>query len=205
MEHVQLLPILAVNVRPSSELDDHALVHEICSNGSPDCFEVLVERYKHRVFRLMTSVLGPALARDAEDATQEVFLHVHRKLSQFRSESRFSTWLYRVAYHKAIDHRRKLMRGLSEPLPDAGLEQPDRRPEADPMRRSLSTERRRTVTAAMAAVPEPARTVLHLRYWLDASVREIADVLDMNEGTVKSHLFRGRQRLARELNPEGQS
>ena len=199
VEHIEQLPILSRGVALGPDLDDEALVREIRRSGSPDGFRLIVERYQSRVFRLMSSILGPAFAPEAEDATQEVFLAIFNKLNQFRAESRFSTWLYRVAYHKAIDHRRKLQRGRAEPLSDEAVDRPDERAASSPLRRSLSSERRRTVLAALEELAEPVRSALHLHYWLGASVREIAEVLDLKEGTVKSHLFRGRQRLAHRL------
>lgn len=75
--------------------------------GSHRPFEILVERYKDRVHRLLTSILGPGFATEVEDLTQEVFVRVYHKLSGFRRESRFETWLYRLTFRIGIDSKHK--------------------------------------------------------------------------------------------------
>ena len=93
---------------PASEKDaDAALVRRFLDGRDPFVFAELIRNHERPVFRLAASVLGPGHEAAAEDLTQEIFVHVYHKLSGFRFASRFSTWLYRVAYRKAIDEKRK--------------------------------------------------------------------------------------------------
>lgn len=72
-----------------------------------ESFEVLVDRYKDRVFRLAVSIVGPGYAAEAEEVAQEAFLRAYRSLDHFRGESAFGSWLYRITYNLAIDAKRK--------------------------------------------------------------------------------------------------
>ncbi len=87
-------------------MEDLELVYRCCRDDDRDAFKSLVEKYQDRVLRLVASILGPHADLDAEEVTQDVFLRIYRKLDQFRGESQFSSWLYRVAYNAALDHRR---------------------------------------------------------------------------------------------------
>lgn len=158
-------------------------------------FEVLVERHAGRIFRVVLSVLGPGREAEAEDVTQEVFLELHGKLATFRGDSRLSTWLHRLALRRAIDRGRlaRLRRPHlgDETLPEVAAGDPD-----DPERGTIERLRRRRVRSAVAALPEPQRTVVYLRYWADEPVAAIAESLGVAEGTIKAQLFRARRRLA---------
>lgn len=178
---------------------DGALVAEFQRSGSKEIFGMLVERYQGRVLRLVASILGPGFAAEAEDLTQDVFLQVYRKLPRFRGDSKFETWLYRVAYNRGIDRKRR----ARFRLPHLGEEALDGRPAADdPYGDAVGREKRGRVAAAVADLNEPARTVVHLYYWMETPVAEIAEIMGMRPGTVKSHLYRARQRLARRLDKE---
>jgi RNA polymerase sigma-70 factor (ECF subfamily) len=181
--------------------DDRALVEGFLSEGAEDCFERLVDRYKGKVFRLALSVMGPGGAAEAEDITQEVFLQVYRKLSTFRQESRFSTWLYRIAYHRALEHRQKARFRLPHQGEKALAHLTA--PTADPQAISECRQRKRHILEALEDLDEPYRTVIHLHYWMRCSVAEIAEHLGTRPGTVKSYLHRGRTRLATHLQTEG--
>ena len=89
---------------PASEKDsDAALVRRFLDDRYPLAFAELIRHHERPVFRLAASVIGPGHEDAPEDLTQEIFVHVYHKISGFRFASRFSTWLYRVAYRKAID------------------------------------------------------------------------------------------------------
>ena len=171
---------------------------ELATKGSDDAFEALVARYQTRVHRLVSGVLGPRFAADAEDATQEAFLQAYRRMSGFRGESRFETWLYRLAYNRAIDYRSRLIR--IHPVASDKADPPtEPSSHANPYRSTLHNERARTLRRKIAGLSEPQRLAVHLRYWLGCSIDEIAKLTDSNPATVKSHLFRARRRLARML------
>lgn len=184
------------------EDSDEALVRGFLESGSHPDFERIVSRYQDRVFRLVLSVLGPHLAAEAEDVTQDVFVHLYRRVHTFRSESRFGTWLFRVAYNVAAEYRRKARRWV----PHVGQEPLSSLPlvgeHANPATALEAGQRRRTVRRCVEDLDEPCRTVVHLHYWMRYSVSEIASRLGMPPGTVKSHLHRARARLARHLASE---
>jgi len=86
--------------------EDAILVAEFTRSRRVEDFERLVERHQQMVFRVAVSVLGPNSERDAEDVAQDVFLQVFRRIGDFQGRSRFSSWLYRIAYNRALDRRR---------------------------------------------------------------------------------------------------
>lgn len=176
--------------------DDESLVAGYLASREEAQFRALVERYQERVFRLVASVLGPFRDCDAEEATQDVFLRVHEKLGQFRGTAKFGTWLYRVAYSVAVNRSRAAR--LRMPHVDvASL--PALLAVDDPFRDLAANERAAIVAAAVESLPEVYRTVVYLHYWNDAPLDEIAELLGAPIGTVKSYLFRARERLARTL------
>jgi RNA polymerase sigma-70 factor (ECF subfamily) len=158
-------------------------------------FAEVVSANKDRVFRVALSVLGPQAAADAEDVTQEVFVRAHRALTRFRGESRLSTWLYRMAFNLAVDHRRRLVRSGTRVGDEALAGLPAPRPGGDPHGAAEAAERARRIAASMAELSEEQRAALHLHYWMGHTVAEIGALLGMAPGTVKSHLHRGRERL----------
>lgn len=172
----------------------------------PQRFAALVTRYQTRVHRLVAGILGPAYSGEAEDATQEVFLLAYRKLDSFRGEAKVSTWLYRLAYNRAIDYRRRLDRrrddiALSdEPAPSGAAAAAPGRP--SPLGELLRGESGRDLRRQIETLRPKQRTAIHLHYWLGCTVAEIAELMDTKPATVKSHLFRARRLLARALTGE---
>ncbi|MFQ5843692.1 MAG: sigma-70 family RNA polymerase sigma factor [Planctomycetota bacterium] len=173
--------------------DDRLLV-ERTRGGDREAFRLLVERYQRRVFALLYGILRDA--HEVEDVAQEVFLKVYTRIHAFDGQSRFYTWLYRVAVNQAKDHLKKLRRrpavalDESEPPPDTA---------AGPPQRAQVAELRRRVRSAIAGLPERYRTVLALREPEGLAYREIAGVLEVSLGTVESRLHRARAMLKRRL------
>jgi len=179
--------------------DDEAIVAGYRRTRDPDLFRCLVERHQGRVFRLVASVLGPFAGTDAEELTQEVFVRVHERLDSFRGESRFSTWLHRLAYNRAIEQRRRArLRFEHVPCADAEAAAP-----GGPHEAALDSEREREVARLIEGLPDVYRTVLHMHYWMDQSIEEIAGTLDVPAGTVKSYLARARARLRERAKARG--
>lgn len=185
----------------ASRADDASLVRELQRTGDDELFRILVQRHKRRVFRVAVAVLGPGREAEAEDLTQETFLLAFRKLGSFRGDSAFSTWLLRVTRHLAIDRRRRA--DLRRPhvsedelarLPAVGVG-------ANPEETAAASEQRERLLRQLERLPEPGRTAVYLHYWLGSPVAEIAELLELKPETVKSHLYRARQRLASELAP----
>ena len=183
-----------VLLSPDEPMDDAEIVRRYVETRDPDLFTLLVERYSARVHRLIAGVLGPARAHEAEEVAQEVFVTVYRKLPGFRLESRFGTWLYRIAYNRAIDRRRMPRLRLDHVSEDALVDLPGPAA-AEPLAGFEEQEKRETIQACMDQLPELYRSVLHLHYWLDSSTAEMAAMLGVAEGTVKSYLHRARRAL----------
>jgi len=174
-------------------MDDEALVARYLASRDEALFRELVERHQENVFRLVASVLGPFRDADAEEATQDVFLRIHEKLAQFRGAAKFGTWVYRVAYSVAINRSRAAR--LRLPHVDASVLR-DLASIDDPHRTFAERERDAIVAAAVESLPDVYRTVVYLHYWTDAPLDEIAELLSAPVGTIKSYLFRARERLA---------
>lgn len=180
--------------------DDEAVVAAYRRTRDPDLFRLLVERHQERVFRLVASILGPFADLDAEELTQEVFVRVHERLDTFRGEARFSTWLYRLTYNRTIDRRRRA-RLRTEHVPSESLE--ESATSTGPLEAALDRERERVVARLIEGLPELYRSVVHMHYWMDQSIDEIAETLGIPAGTVKSYLSRARQRLREHARVQG--
>jgi RNA polymerase sigma-70 factor (ECF subfamily) len=174
-----------------TDVADEELVTRFLA-GDAGAFTDLVTRHERRVYGLCLRILTNR--EDAADATQDALLMVVRKLDQFRGEAAFTTWLHRVTVNVCYDHlrtaqRRPVLRRIDEdqPEPEAGPPIPDH---ADDV--SLAQD----VTAALALVPEDFRVALVLADVQDLPYEEIARVLDVPVGTVKSRVHRGRIALA---------
>ena len=182
---------------------DAELVREYLESRDLRYFDELVAGYRDRVMRLVLSVLGPELANDAEDVVQETFLRAHDRLESFRGQSLFGSWLYRVAYNRALDHRRMGVR-RDRRVRDRAVDPTARSSEiAAPTARLIDGERDRALHRALTRVPQPYQTALRAYYWLELPLAEIAELLGVAPGTVKSYLHRGRARLSRQLEKEG--
>ncbi|MEW6278540.1 MAG: sigma-70 family RNA polymerase sigma factor [Candidatus Eremiobacterota bacterium] len=176
---------------PDPDLLDRA------GQGDYAAFEALVERHASGVYHLALKMLhNPA---DAEEVLQETFLSAYAHLPEFRRESSFKTWLYRIAANHALTRLRRdrsnLERWLGE---DDGFDLPDTDWSVDPERAAEREELRRRLLQAMDALPAPYRTVFWLRDVEGLTSREVADVLHLELATVKTRLLRARLKL-REL------
>jgi len=192
---------LARLFKRSEGMDDSELIREFLETRDSALFGRLAGRYQARVFRLAVSILGPGFEPEAEEVVQEVFLLVYRHLETFRLDSRFGTWLYRIAYNRAIDARRTARLRLphldEEALSDRAA------PQSDPARLFEEAEHARTVRACVDELPDLYRAVLYLHYWNEAKIPEIGELLGIPEGTVKSYLHRARQALHGSLKKRG--
>ncbi len=184
-------------------MDNGALVRELVRTGDEDLFRLLVQRYSDRVFRLVVSMLGPGNEAEAEDVVQDVFVLVYRKIDTFRHDSDFSTWLFRMTRNRAIDHLRKARMRRHHVGDEALRSMPSRGTSSDPEMAVVAGERRTAVLQHFQRLPCLQRTVVYLYYWTGSGVADIAELLDMNVQTVKSHLHRARRRLALELEADG--
>ena len=160
--------------------------------GDSEAFRQLVEAYQTQVYRLALRMCG---ADGADDVTQDAFVAAWRALPNFRSDCRFSTWLYRLTTNAAIDYlrREKRHRAAGD---IAELELPDDAPTMQELSERAETQSR--VRRALSCLSDEHRQVLLLRYMQELDYGEIAQVLDVSEGTVKSRINRAKLKL-REL------
>ena len=170
------------------------------AKGDVGAFSALVQEHSGLVYRVALRVLG---ARDAQDASQEVWIRVWRNIRNFRGESAFTTWLYRITMNTCLSVRQKESRRderhydgevpfLAEP---AGGD-------ADPETSALNSERRVEIEAALGHIRADHRAALVLRHMEGLSYAEIAEVLDVPDGTAKGWVSRGRAAMLVALSRE---
>ena len=179
-----------------SQADDTALL-EAALGGDQQAFGSLVLRYQDRLFNTMLRVLGST--EDARDVTQNAFVQAFLKLESFRGDSKFYTWLYRIAMNLALSHirRRKAVVSIEHARETSAMEPEDRDPL--PQDRLLGNERVRLVQQALSQLGDQARQILVLREIEDCSYETIAEILELPIGTVRSRLFRARMQLKEQL------
>lgn len=161
-------------------------------DGDHDAFNQVMRNHEDRVFAVCMRVIGNR--EGARDATQETFLTVFRKASQFKGNSALGTWIYRIAVNTCYDQLRKQKRRRTEPMPE----------HHDPADHAAveaieSAALRPEIEHALAAIPADFRTAVVLSDIEGLGLPEIAEILAVPVGTVKSRVFRGRRLLAGEL------
>lgn len=187
---------------PSRELITRA------QQGDGEALSELVLSQQHYVYSIAMSVLKDP--DDAADLTQEAFIRLFRALPQYNGESRFTTWLYRLVVNLGRDELRRRGRQVPLAVPDADQDidpmatvaDDDRW--ADPVRSLESQELRERVRGALDQLEEHYRLVLTLYYFEDLKYNDIAAILELPLNTVKSHIRRGKERLAAILATETQ-
>jgi RNA polymerase sigma-70 factor (ECF subfamily) len=182
------------------EADDLSLVSK-AKTGDPDAFRALVVRYQRKVYAVALGIVkDPDLAWDV---AQEAFVRVHANLGTFEGKSAFSTWLFRIATHLAIDSIRKERASQKEQLDE--VHEADladggegilatslgNDPRANVLRRELAGK----IQDALAGLSEKHRTILVLREVEGLSYEELAERLDIHKGTVMSRLFHARKNM----------
>src|SRR6187455_2286406 len=184
--------------QPAASPDAVETLIQRCLQGDQHAWDLIVKQHWRKVFNVAYKFVGRH--DEAEDLTQDIFLKIFKSLDTFDRRANFQTWLVSVSRNLCIDHYRSVRkeretidRGVDaselspaapEPGPYAALEQRDRV--------SLLRE-------AMAALPETLRTAVLLRDIRELSYQEIAETLQLPEGTVKSRINRGRTELARQI------
>lgn len=175
------------------DCDDPELITEAC-HGSQPAFRRLVECNQDQLFASMMRMLG--CREDAEEAVQEAFVRAFTRIDQFNRESKFSTWLYRIAFNSAIsDARKKRPRvSLDQRFDEIGIEVADMSGEAVDGR-LLRQEQIELVHRALDKLSNDHRAILVLREMDDLAYEEIGGVLAISVGTVRSRLSRARSQL----------
>jgi RNA polymerase sigma-70 factor (ECF subfamily) len=183
--------------------DEDARILRGLRAGIEDAYEDLIARYQQPVYGIAYRLLGnPA---DASDVVQEVFLKVFRGVRSFREHSSLRTWMYRIAVNEAHNHHRWFSRhcrrevamedaaGASAALESAA------HPGRSPFDHAVESENRTLIEEALANINPVFRTAVVLRDIENLSYEEIAEILQVSMGTVKSRILRGREALRREL------
>ncbi len=188
-----------------SERDiDQALVERV-QKGDKSAFELLVVKYHRKIIRLVSRLVRDSA--EVEDVAQEAFIKAYRALPQFRGDSAFYTWLYRIAINTAKNHL--ATQGRRAPTStEADAEEAETFAEAEQLRdintpesMLISKQIAQTVNSAMEALPNELRTAITLREIEGLSYEEIAEAMGCPIGTVRSRIFRAREAIASRLKP----
>jgi RNA polymerase sigma-70 factor (ECF subfamily) len=182
--------------------EDREVVRRVQA-GETEAFEVLVEKYKRKTFRLAYGVLRDQ--EEALDVAQEAFVKAFRSLPKFKGESAFYTWLFRITMNVALDRKRQRTsraRSLgTEDVPPEEWERTAVSTDISPDDEAVSAERRARIGRALESLPEHHRSIIILSDIEGLSYREIAEVLAIPMGTVMSRLHNARKRLREVLGP----
>jgi RNA polymerase sigma-70 factor (ECF subfamily) len=183
---------------------DQALVERV-QRGDKRAFELLVSKYQRKVFRLLSRFIRDSA--EIEDVAQEAFIKAYRALPNFRGESAFYTWLYRIAINTAKNHL-VAQRRRAPTTTETEVEDAENFDDADQLRdvntpESMMQSRQvgEAVNRAIEKLPEDLRTAIVLRELEGLSYEEIAESMNCPIGTVRSRIFRAREAIATELRP----
>ena len=174
------------------ELNDQHYI-KLIIGGDINAFAILVDRYKSLVFTLSLKML--ASREEAEEVSQDVFIKVYKSLSDFKTESKFSTWLYRITYNTCLDRwRTKKRTACLVAVEDFEAQ------EVTTLMNALDTieekERKQMIQKCLDLLPAEDNFLLTLYYFQENSLKEISKIMGINENNVKIKLFRSRRKLA---------
>ena len=170
-------------------LDDKNLIDRIVENNDHRAFEELMKRYQSQIRYSLRQLTGWDEAL-ADDLAQETFIKAYRSLHQFRGDAKFFTWLYRIAYHCYAAYYRS--HKPEQRLDETGIEEGSYNPQHD-------IDVHRDFAMALKNLSPEQRMALHLHMQREFSHQEVADIMVLPLGTVKSHILRGREKLKQQL------
>ena len=171
--------------------NDQYYINKVCA-GNTNAFAFLVEKYKDMVFTL--AIRMTRSREEAEEISQDAFIKAYKSLPKFKGDSKFSTWLYKIAYNLSIDYLKKQKRLIKSDLIDEinegnlGLEQ-------DVLSLIENKERKQIIEKAIYLLPEDDRVIITLFYFEELSLNEISDVVNIKANAVKVKLHRSRKKL----------
>ena len=188
--------------QPGQALDADQLLVERVKQGDKRAFDLLVLKYQHKILAIVSRFIRDSA--EVHDVTQEAFIKAYRALGNFRGDSAFYTWIYRIAINTAKNHL--VSRGRRPPLHDVDLDDAEfysgaeglrdiTNPENELMRDQLEA----VVKKAIKDLPEDLRTAVTLREMEGMSYEEIAEVMRCPVGTVRSRIFRAREAIDKSI------
>ncbi len=166
-------------------------------NGDNSAYRSLVEKHQDLVYTIVHRIV--VRAAEAEEVAQDVFVKAYHKLSDFKAEAKFSTWLYRIAYNTAISHTRKKkveFLAMDEEMIENHSE--------DAIQQEIMglspEEQTELIKKALSSLPQTDNLIISLYYYHDKGLEEISEIVDLTQNNVKVKLFRIRQKLLKEMN-----
>lgn len=190
-------------LKPPTQDTDEKLVARV-QQGDKRAFDLLVLKYQHKIVAIISRFVRDSA--EVHDVAQEAFIKAYRALGNFRGDSAFYTWIYRIAVNTAKNHL--VSRGRRPPATDVDVDDAEFLNGADGLRDITSPEHElmkdqleEVVYKAIQSLPEDLRTALTLREMEGMSYEEIAEVMDCPVGTVRSRIFRAREAVDRHIAP----
>ncbi|MFT5234801.1 MAG: RNA polymerase sigma-70 factor (ECF subfamily) [Shewanella sp.] len=187
----------------SGQISDQQLVERV-QQGDKNAFNLLVQKYQNKVMSLISRYVRNQA--DVADVAQEAFIKAYRALPNFRGESAFYTWLYRIAVNTAKNHL--VAQGRRAPANDIDAEEAEYYDGSDalkefasPERLMLSEEIQKVIFDTLDTLPEELKMAISLRELDGMSYEEIANVMECPVGTVRSRIFRAREAIDKKLQP----
>ena len=178
------------------ELPDRELVIR-CQRNEPRAFDELVARHQDRIFTAVTRFCGNA--EDAADVVQRAFINAFRKIQEFKGDSAFSTWIYRIAFNQAISFRRENRRTMVSLQATEDDKSVEPAVESNPTEKLEGEETQKKVQQALDQLEEGDRQIILLKDLQGHSYDEIAGIMQIPKGTVRSRLHRARLELKSKL------
>jgi RNA polymerase sigma-70 factor (ECF subfamily) len=197
-------PLAGLNAQRDDAQREEDLLIEALKAGEDEAYERLIDRFQQPVYSLVYRLMDDPV--DASDVVQEVFLKIFRNIGTFRGTSSLKTWIYRIAFNEAYNHRRWFTRHKRQEVgfdieDDSAPHYQDILPDRAPSAFDIVSDREThaLIEEALAEVNPAFRAAVVLRDIEDLSYEEIAEILQVSLGTVKSRILRGREALRKVL------
>ena len=162
-------------------------------NSNVNAYSFLVEKYKHMVYTLTLRIVKNR--EEAEEVAQDVFVKAYKNLANFKGDSKFSTWIYKIAYYASLDvikrNKRQIKLDDIDTLYDGDLENVQ-----DAVKYLHEEERKKVINDALLKLNEDERIILTLFYFEELSIKEISKIVNLSDDNIKVKLFRSRKKLA---------